>query len=190
VWSVNRIETLDGVAHYVIKAGIREICDRVSDLATSLERVDGVVVIRNRPPSLSYAWPLSVGKTWEEAYRQERPVDRQTTDLHTLWTVEADETVTVPAGTFRTLKIASRNKNTTALLYEMWYAPETKQWVKIREVLSNGTRERELISFKLSEECSASLPSTGRRDVYCGRRSHSGRGLDSGILRHDTKRHK
>jgi len=57
--------------------------------------------------------------------------------------------VTVLAGTFRALRITWRNKNTGALLYEMWYAPDVKQMVKIREILSSGQRERELISFKL-----------------------------------------
>ena len=40
--------------------------------------------------------------------------------------------------------------NTDAMLTEMWYAPDVKQWVKIREVLSNGVREREMVSFKLN----------------------------------------
>jgi hypothetical protein len=31
----------------------------------------------------------------------------------------------------------------------MWVAPDAKQFVKIREILSNGQRERELASFKL-----------------------------------------
>jgi hypothetical protein len=70
-------------------------------------------------------------------------------DRDTLWAVEADETVTVLAGTFRTLKIAWRTKKTNALVYEMWYAPHVKQWVKIREVLSSGIRERELLAYKL-----------------------------------------
>jgi hypothetical protein len=70
-------------------------------------------------------------------------------DRDTLWAIEADETVTVPAGTFRTLKIASRNKKTNALLYEMWYAPQVTQWVKVREVLGSGIRERELLAYKL-----------------------------------------
>lgn len=55
----------------------------------------------------------------------------------------------VPAGTFRALKIVWRNRNTNAVLYEVWYVPAVKQWVKLREVLSNGVRERELESFKL-----------------------------------------
>jgi len=137
------------VPHYVIKVGTREIFYRVSDLAASIERVNGVVVRRDTPSRLVYTWPLTVGKSWEQSNRDERPVDRQTTDRNSLWTVEADETVTVLAGTFRTIKITWRNKNTGALLYEMWYAPDVKQWVKIREILSNGQRERELIAFKL-----------------------------------------
>jgi hypothetical protein len=149
VWFVNRIETLETVEHYVIKAGTREIFYRVSDLASSLERVNGVVAIRNSPSRLSFAWPLTVGKTWEQSFREERLVDRQTLDRDTLWTVEADETVTVLAGTFRTVRIAWRNKKSNVLLYEMWYAPHVKQWVKIREVLSGGIRERELLAYKL-----------------------------------------
>jgi len=149
VWSVNRVESLDGVGHYVIRTSTREILYRVSDLAPSLERVDGVVVLRDTPPRMAYSWPLEVGKTWEQSNRQERPVDRTTLDRNSVWTVEAEETITVLAGTFQTARISWRNKNTGALLYEMWYAPEVKQWVKIREVLSNGQRERELMSYKL-----------------------------------------
>jgi hypothetical protein len=150
VWAVDRLEMLEGTQHYVIKTGTRELFYRVSDLASSLERVDGVVVLREMPPRLTYAWPLAVGKSWEESHRQERPVDRTTTDRNSQWTVESEETVTVPAGTFRTLRITWRNKNTGAMLYEMWYAPAAKQWIKIREILSNGMRERELIAYKLN----------------------------------------
>src|SRR6266536_1099191 len=59
-------------------------------------------------------WPLTVGKTWEQSNRQERPVDRTTLDRNSVWTVDTDETITVPAGTFRTMKITWRNKNTGA----------------------------------------------------------------------------
>jgi len=150
VWSVGRVEPIEGVSHYVIRwGGTREIFYRVSDLALSLERVDGVVQRRETPSRLIYAWPLTPGKTWEQSNREERPIDRQTTDRNSVWTVEAEETVTVPAGSFRTVKITWRNKNTGAINYEMWYAPEVKQWVKIREALTNSVRERELIAFRL-----------------------------------------
>jgi hypothetical protein len=90
-----------------------------------------------------------VGKTWAQSYREERPAVRQTFNRAVVWTVESEETVSVPAGTFRTMKISSRNKTSSALGYELWYSPDVKQWVKIQEVLRNGVRERELISFKL-----------------------------------------
>ena len=146
---MNRLEMIDGVQHYVIQTGSREILYRVSDLASTLERVDGVVVLRETPPRLLYEWPLTVGKSWEQSHRQERPVDRTTSDRNSLMTVDAEETVTVLAGTFRALKITWKNKNTGAVIYEIWYAPDVKQWVKIREILSSGQRERELASFKL-----------------------------------------
>lgn len=149
VWEVARIESLDGVDHYVIKAGTREIYYRTADLASSIEKVDGRVVRRDTPSRGHYAWPLTVGKTWEQSYRREQPVDRQTSERSSKWTVDAEEQVTVPAGSFRALKITERNKNTGALIYEMWYAPDVKQWVKIREFLPSGLRERELIAYKL-----------------------------------------
>jgi hypothetical protein len=148
VWSVNRIESIDGVPHYVTKSGTQEIFSRVSDLAASLVRVDGVVVQRQNPSQLVYAWPLAVGKSWEQSYVLERPVERQTTNYDILNTVDAEETITVPAGTFRTLKIVGRNRNTSTLVYEKWYAPDVKTFVRDRYVLSNGIQERELLAFK------------------------------------------
>lgn len=147
--SVDHLEMLDGTQHYVVKSGKREIFYRVSDLASSLERLDGVVALRHMPARMSYSWPLTVGKVWDQDTREEWPADRRTTNRKNTWTVEGEETVAVPAGTFRTLKIVWRNRNTSAVFSEMWYSPAAKQWVKIREVLSNGIRERELVAFKL-----------------------------------------
>jgi len=64
-------------------------------------------------------------------------------------TVEAEETVTVPAGTFKTVKVVCRNKKTGTVRYEAWYSLELKQIVKLRENLDSGLRVRELIAFKL-----------------------------------------
>lgn len=150
VWAVDRIETLSGVQHYVIRTGSREIFLRTTDIATSLERVEGVVVRQMTPPRTDFSWPLAVGKSWELSYKNDEPANRQTFDRVGVWTVEAEETVTVPAGTFQTLKLTSKNKVTGAIIYEQWYAPDVKQWVKIRENLTNGVREREMLSFKLN----------------------------------------
>jgi hypothetical protein len=66
-----------------------------------------------------------------------------------LVTKEAEETVTVPAGTFKTLKVVCRNKKTGAIRYEAWYSLDLNQVMKLRENLETGQRIRELIAFKL-----------------------------------------
>jgi hypothetical protein len=115
VWSVSREEALDGVPHYVLKTGTREIFFRKTDLAFTDERVDGKAVILSRPSRLRYVWPLVVGKTWDQAYRDERPVDRQTTDREDAVTIEGEEKISVPAGTFTTFKLVHRNKRTGSI---------------------------------------------------------------------------
>ncbi len=63
--------------------------------------------------------------------------------------MEAEETITVPAGTFKTLRVICRNKKTGAIRYESWYSLQLKQMVKTRDNLDSGQRTRELIAFKL-----------------------------------------
>jgi len=149
VWSVDRDEVVDGVPYYVIKTGTREMFYRKADRAFSHETVDGKVVVKYTPARLLYSWPLEVGKTWEQSVRRERPVDRQTTERVNTVTVEAEETVTVPAGTFKTFKLVYRNKSTGAIQYEEWYSPETKGPVRLRERLASGVQVRELLTFRL-----------------------------------------
>jgi len=149
VWSMDREEIVDGVPHYVIKTGTREIFHRKSDFASTRETLDGVVVLSTKPSRLQLVWPLKIGKTWEQTYVEERPKTRQTLERVDTVTVEAEETVTVPAGTFKTLKVVYRNKKTGTIRYEAWYSLEVKQVVKLRENLETGTRTRELIAFKL-----------------------------------------
>ena len=149
VWSVDREEAIDGVPHYVIKGGTREIFYRKVDFAYTRETVDGASVLIYTPPRLRYVWPLEVGKTWEQTVREERPGARQTEERVDAVTVEAEETITVLAGTFKTFKIVCRKKGTGAIRYEEWYSPELKHPVLFRENLASGLRVRELIAFKL-----------------------------------------
>lgn len=149
VWTVDRDEVADGHDCWVIKTGTRQIFYRKSDQASVKETVDGVVIRRDSPPSLRFAWPLEVGKTWEQSYMNERPKDRQTEQMERVTSVESEEAVTVPAGTFQTFKIVVRNKRTGTMVYEAWYAPAVMQVVKLREHLASGLREREMIAYKL-----------------------------------------
>src|SRR2546430_4245772 len=57
VWSMDREETVNGVPHYVIKTGTREIFYRKSDIAYTRESVSGKVVKQYTPARLRYVWP-------------------------------------------------------------------------------------------------------------------------------------
>ena len=149
VWSVDRAEPVDGVRNYVVKTGSGEIFYRESDLAATREVVDGVVVMKNTPPRFLYVWPMFVGQTWEQTVVEEWPVDHQTVERIDSVVVESEETVTVPAGTFKAVKIVYRNKKTGAVRYEAWYVPELRHVVRLWENLASGRRVRELIAFRL-----------------------------------------
>ena len=82
---------------------------------------------------------------WEQRHTNEWPGERRTEEVANLYEVEADESVTVPAGTFRTLRTVCRTQRTGAVVSEQWWAPEVKHWVRQRWV---GV-ERELTSFNV-----------------------------------------
>ena len=149
VWAVVRVDTVDAAECYVVKSGSRELFYRTQDLAIVRETVDGAVVRRDTPPAPQYKWPLTTGAKWEHAYTFENSRDRQTSQRQTSWEVHKVEDVTVPAGTFRAFKISSSDLRTGRQIYEMWYAPEVKQWIKIREWLESGERRREMTEYKL-----------------------------------------
>jgi hypothetical protein len=149
VWSVVRTDTMDGADCYVLKTGERELFYRKQDLAFVRENVSGVVVGRATPPKTDYQWPLTVGGKWQNKYTHENVRDRQTREISAEWEAVNEETVTVPAGTFQTIKVVVRNSRTRSPLYEYWYAPAVKQWVKIHEWREAGEQTRELIAYKL-----------------------------------------
>jgi hypothetical protein len=148
VWTVDRLERVDGVAHYVIRTGPREIFVRTSDLATSLERAAERVERRNSPARLAFSWPLAAGATWRQRYTEEGD-GRAASERRIVWQVQAEEEVRVEAGTFQALRIVARHDPTPAVMYEMWYAPAAKQWVRLKEHFPNGVRYRELTALSL-----------------------------------------
>ena len=150
VWIIKREEIVDGVEHYVMTSGRqREMYWRKADLAVSMDKVEGTIEERTVPSELRYVWPLVPGKRWEQTFTREKPRDNQTTEITSTCQVKAEETITVPAGSFRALKIVCHNKLTDSLRYEAWYSPEVKQWIRERGRFPYGMRERELIDFKV-----------------------------------------
>jgi len=147
-WRVEREDMVDGVACYVIKTGAREVFYRKSDLALSHETRNGELESRNTPARMSFVWPLGAGARWEQTYHYQSPGRKLSYDTTYTATVEGEDTVSVPAGTFRTLKIVHRRISTNAITSEEWYAPDVRMWVRIREpARQDGERTRELLSF-------------------------------------------
>ena len=147
-WTVDRLERVDGVEHYVVRSGPREIYFRATDLATSLETFSGRVERRNVPPRVGFSWPLSPGATWRQRYLEEGD-GRSPAERAIDWRVEGEEEVRVEGGAFRALHIVARFYPTPDRVYEMWYAPAVKQWVRLKEYFPAGVRERELTDFAL-----------------------------------------
>ena len=148
VWTVDRLDTRDGVDQYVVRSGTREIFFRRSDLATSLETAAGRVERRNSPPRLAFSWPLTEGTTWRQRYMEESG-GRAGAERSIEWKVEGQDRVRVGAGEFDAFRVVARHAPTPAIMYEMWYAPEVKQWVRLKEHFPAGIRYRELTAFSL-----------------------------------------
>jgi hypothetical protein len=153
VWSVDRIEVVDGTEFYVVRSGrTREIYRRKSDLAYFMDKVEGVVEERQvLSTSTVIPWPLGLRKSWEYRATRERPKDRSTTEeLYFICrTGDAEELVSVPAGQFGTVRILCNDGRTGSFRSETWYAPGVKHWVRERSQFSYGVRERELIAYKV-----------------------------------------
>jgi hypothetical protein len=147
-WVVARESTVNGLPSYIVKSGSREIVFAKGEakLGWQEERVKGVVVERASPPSFYFVWPLEVGKTWEYAYNWENITDRQTAELVRRCTVEAIESITVPAGTFDSFRVVCRNKGGQRQ-FTYWYSDIIKMYVKQLSFLAYGVQTRELVSY-------------------------------------------
>jgi len=153
-WSVNREEIVDGTAYYVITSGsarggpAREFFYQKADLAWRLLKVGGTLESQSEPAQLRYVWPLSVGGAWEQTVTvtTDRQGNHSTETTTRSCRITGEETVTVAGGIFRTLKTVCRNPTTNEVVYEMWYAPEAKHWVKERTIYSWGVQEREVMA--------------------------------------------
>jgi len=79
MWSVVRLETVDGTECYVVKSGeTGEVYFRRADLAWTMDKVNGTIESQATPPDLRYVWPLEVRKRWDVSYILNRPDDRTT----------------------------------------------------------------------------------------------------------------
>lgn len=97
-----------------------------------------VVVGGQKYEKIYYKWPLEVGKRWSSQFKTEVPASSLSPASTTMTTMDSEvkewETVTVPAGKFKTLKIVTKATWTVgnsvspggSFTITRWYSPETK----------------------------------------------------------------
>jgi hypothetical protein len=76
------------------------------------------------------AFPLAPGKSWDMKFHESRPADRQTEEIERRCVAEAEEAVTVPAGTFPTVRVRCTNARNDAWLVTIWYSPQVTHLVR------------------------------------------------------------
>jgi len=149
---LDRIEKLANEPHYVIRAGSLEVFYRVEDRGFTKETLNGRTLREISPPA-AWKWvtfPLQVGLSWDMKYVETRPTEQQTRNIERRCVAETEEALTVPAGTFATIRIVCRNSHTGAWVGTLWYSPEVTYMVKEEFTLGRNSRElRELLMFKL-----------------------------------------
>jgi hypothetical protein len=147
---VAREDTFEGKASYLMRSESRqwfyskETMDRLAVIK------EGKLSSKREDPPHDFSWPLASGKQWQSDYTW---VDLVTNNKHRTkrsMVVSAIEKVTVPAGTFLAAKIEAYDFHTGYLMWEGWYSPTTKWFVKSRDYSEVAFREEELTSFKLN----------------------------------------
>jgi hypothetical protein len=115
-----------------------------------LEKISGEVQVRFTPPEPRYPWPLAVGtQTQEEKVVRDQTKPPSVETRAQICRVEAEESVTVRAGTFRTFRVVCRSKPDGDPTFQAWYSPEVRNWVRDWRPVKDGAQERELISYTL-----------------------------------------
>jgi hypothetical protein len=96
-----------------------------------------------------YDWPLFVGKSWPSEFQIKNYDRNQTLDLKYVFTVEAFEEVTIPAGAFKTFRIRRTSPDDR---YVIWYEPKLglevkRDWERYAtHPFGTGTHQMEMLS--------------------------------------------
>lgn len=113
-----------------------------------------------RPHAGTFRFPLRIDDEYEVKYELLRP-RANTVVSNTTRTVKVVgwETVEVPAGTFRAIKVVAEGlvqpldgSNAWRQQTTFWYVPEVRRWVKVQNVLPKFTASEELLAYKLNED--------------------------------------
>jgi hypothetical protein len=146
---VVREETFDGVPTYLVRTGSNESMHTKETLASSAYKSGEKALIKYKPPLLWLSWPLDVGKEWKINSMKESAEKILSNRWAREIVITGVEEVLVPAGVFQAFKIETYDSETGELIFEEWYAPSVKWYVKSKYYRDEGVIERELVSFKV-----------------------------------------
>jgi len=99
-----REETFNGIPCFVLKTGKSQTFYTKDVLGYLGRKRKGKVVTKYTAPFQPFAWPLKVGRQWNNVYTREKPQDETSSDGDVRVVVVTLEEVTVPAGKFKVQK--------------------------------------------------------------------------------------
>lgn len=116
---------VNGVHYYVVRlSDVDHYYTRELHWAAAIK--NSTVEARMVPPHPWFVWPLAVGRRWvHQGTWEERGVTRPVTDT---FAVVTEESVEVPAGTFRAVKLARESSGQG--LDEYWYVSAVRSYAR------------------------------------------------------------
>lgn len=149
-WTVAKEEAYGGKTFSVVQRqdGF-QIWLRRENRALTYTAQGGKTIDTYSPDWNDWQWPLEVGRTWTSTYNFSSG-GRSASNAGATWSVKAEESVTVPAGSFKALRIERAPGNQSNHVVTRWYAPELGLVVKQVESRSGqpGQIVQELVSHK------------------------------------------
>ena len=140
-------QSVTGVAKGEIRVSLRSGDGKLTDIQTFTapgllasgmlnDRAGG----RLEPALQLLPFPLEEGRRWRQSVTRVDPVQKQQRQVTVYGKVEGWETVKVPAGEFRALKVVREMflgdhdpfRGQTRLTEHEWYVPELKHWAKLQ----------------------------------------------------------
>ncbi|OIQ89076.1 hypothetical protein GALL_290210 [mine drainage metagenome] len=116
----------------------------------SREMVPGEAITYT-PAFPQFRFPMSPGEAWAQTITQSQPEWELHAQIGVDVTVEAEDIVQVPAGTFKTLRLLGRYTTPNAMVTtHYWYAPAAGRAVKgIEDTLAKINESRVRVQYEL-----------------------------------------
>lgn len=142
------IREMGGSRYYVLRVG-NVNWFFTPDIRWAGSAMEARIIARSSPPRPWFVWPLDVGRSWD--YQGEYEDQERKATIRESYAVRGIETVQVPAGTFRAIRV--QREGGAQEWDEYWYAPEIRWYVKWR-----GRRGQDQFEEVLTEFTPAGAP--------------------------------